>query len=133
MAATSLKRVTCPPNSASLDEARKQVLDFFKLACRSIPTIMDVYNLHDVVTPSQLRATVASQIRKNSNLTNPKVIDLLVFKGMEELSNLVSHIKQRHHVMGQYVVGRQGLVHDLDPKDEGISDFLKNFYQSNYF
>lgn len=58
---------------------------------------------------------------------------MLLFKGMEELNNIVEHAKQRHHIIGQYVVGRQGLVQDLNTKDEGMSDFLKNFYKSNYF
>ncbi|XVF24494.1 hypothetical protein REPUB_Repub13aG0132900 [Reevesia pubescens] len=62
-----------------------------------------------------------------------EVIDLLLFKGREELNNIVEHAKQRHHIIGQYVLGRQGLVQDLDAKDEGMSDFLKNFYKSNYF
>lgn len=61
------------------------------------------------------------------------MIDLLLFKGMEELGNIVEHAKQRHHIIGQYVVGRQGLVQDLNTKDDGMSDFLKNFYNSNYF
>ncbi|OMO87289.1 putative NADH dehydrogenase [Corchorus olitorius] len=61
------------------------------------------------------------------------VIDLLLFKAMEELNNITEHAKQRHHVIGQYVLGRQGLVQDLDAKDDGASDFLKNFYKSNYF
>lgn len=34
---------------------------------------MEVYNLDDVVTPSQLRATVAAKIRENANISNPKV------------------------------------------------------------
>lgn len=57
---------------------------------------------------------------------------MLLFKGMEELNNIVEHAKQRHHIIGQYVVGRQGLVQDVGTKDQGISDFLKNFYNSNY-
>uniref|UniRef100_A0A2P2J6Z7 Uncharacterized protein MANES_11G007200 n=1 Tax=Rhizophora mucronata TaxID=61149 RepID=A0A2P2J6Z7_RHIMU len=94
---------------------------------------MEIYNLHDVVSGSQLRSTIASEIRKHSGLTNAKVIDLLLFKGMEELGNIVEHAKQRHHIIGQYVVGRQGLVQDLTDKDQGMSEFLKNFYKSNYF
>ena len=62
-----------------------------------------------------------------------QVIDMLLFKGTEELKNVVDHAKQRHHIIGQYVVGRQGLVHDSGTKDQGISPFLKNFYSSNYF
>lgn len=66
-------------------------------------------------------------------LLNLQVIDLLLFKGIEELNNILEHAKQRHHMIGQYVVGREGLVQDRDPKDEGMSSFLKNFYNSNYF
>ncbi|KAH0772410.1 hypothetical protein KY290_009547 [Solanum tuberosum] len=62
-----------------------------------------------------------------------QVIDMLLFKGMEELKNCVDHSKQRHHLVGKYVVGNQGLVQDLGHKDQGSSNFLKNFYSSNYF
>ena len=58
---------------------------------------------------------------------------MLIFKGMEELTNIVDHAKQRHHIIGQYIVGREGLVKDSDKKEQGISDFLKKFYESNYF
>ena len=128
-----MRTVKVPPNSTSMEEARHRVFDFFRQACRSIPSIMEIYNLHDVVTPSQLRSTIAKEIRKNQSVSNPKVIDLLLFKGMEELSNITEHAKQRHHVLGQYVVGQKGLVQDLDSKDQGSSDFLKKFYSSNYF
>ncbi|EEF49529.1 NADH dehydrogenase [ubiquinone] 1 alpha subcomplex subunit 6 [Ricinus communis] len=127
------RSVKVAPNSRSLEEARGRVFDFFRLACRSIPKVMDIYNLQDVVTKSQLRSSIASQIRINSHVSNPKVIDMLLFKGMEELNNIVEHAKQRHHIIGQYVVGEQGLVQDLDTKDQAMSDFLKNFYKSNYF
>ncbi|CAO2162492.1 unnamed protein product, partial [Urochloa humidicola] len=131
--AFTMRAVKVPPNSASLEEARHRVFDFFKQACRSIPTVMEIYNLDDVVTPSQLRSTIAKEIRKNQNITNPKVIDMLLFKGMEELNNIVEHAKQRHHVIGQYVIGQEGLVQELGSKDQGSSDFLKKFYTSNYF
>lgn len=62
-----------------------------------------------------------------------QVIDMMLFKAMEELKDIVDHAKQRHHIIGQYVVGNQGLVQDLGTKDQGISPFLKNFYKSNYF
>ncbi|CAK9316422.1 unnamed protein product [Citrullus colocynthis] len=131
--AFTVRGLKVPPNSASLEEARNRVFDFFRSACRSLPAIMDIYNLDDVATVSQLRSTIASEIRKNSHVTDPKVIDMLLFKGMEELGNITEHAKQRHHIIGQYVVGREGLVQDLGAKDQGISNFLKNFYKSNYF
>ncbi|XP_023552714.1 NADH dehydrogenase [ubiquinone] 1 alpha subcomplex subunit 6 [Cucurbita pepo subsp. pepo] len=131
--AFTVRGLKVPPNSASLEEARNRVFDFFRSACRSLPAIMDIYNLDDVTTISQIRSTIASEIRKNSHVTDPKVIDMLLFKGMEELGNITEHAKQRHHIIGQYVVGREGLVQDVGSKDQGISNFLKNFYKSNYF
>ncbi|KAK8958029.1 NADH dehydrogenase [ubiquinone] 1 alpha subcomplex subunit 6 [Platanthera zijinensis] len=132
--ASSLRGVArVQPNSKTLEEARSRTFDFFKKACRSLPTVMDIYNLHDVVTVSQLRSSIAAQIRKNINVTNPKVIDMLVFKGIEELTNIVDHAKQRHHVIGQYVLGPEGLDKDLGMQDQGSSHFLKRFYETNYF
>jgi hypothetical protein len=74
--AFTMRAVKVPPNSASLEEARHRVFDFFKQACRSIPTIMEIYNLEDVVTPTQLRSSIAQQIRWNQEITNPKVRSL---------------------------------------------------------
>ncbi|KAG6473899.1 NADH dehydrogenase [ubiquinone] 1 alpha subcomplex subunit 6-like [Zingiber officinale] len=133
MAHAALKMVKVPPNSASMEEARKRTINFFKTACRSLPTIMEIYNLDDLVTTSQIRSTISAEIRKNAHITNHKVIDLLLLKATEELSNVVSHYKQRHHLIGQYVVGRGGLIQETAEKDKGISDFLKQFYATNYF
>ncbi|QCD85644.1 NADH dehydrogenase [ubiquinone] 1 alpha subcomplex subunit 6 [Vigna unguiculata] len=131
--ASVLRNVKVLPNSASVEEARQRVFEFFRVACRSLPSVMEIYNLYDVTSVAQLRSTIASEIRKNINLSDPKVIDMLLFKGMEELKNVVNHSKQRHHIIGQYVVGQQGQVQDSASKDPGTSPFLKNFYSSNYF
>ncbi|KAI3943731.1 hypothetical protein MKW98_004236 [Papaver atlanticum] len=45
---------------------------------------------------------------------------MLLFKGMEQLNNIVEHAKQRHHIIGQYVVGIEGLVQDIGTKDQVI-------------
>ncbi|KAE9592794.1 putative NADH:ubiquinone reductase (H(+)-translocating) [Lupinus albus] len=63
-----------------------------------------------------------------------QVIDMLIFKGMGELRNVVEHSKQRHHIIGQYVVGRRVFEQEeLGIKNQGTSTFLKNFYDTNYF
>lgn len=38
-----------------------------------MPSIIDIYNLDEVATVSELRSSVAAQIRKNSHITNTKV------------------------------------------------------------
>ncbi|CAJ2657327.1 unnamed protein product [Trifolium pratense] len=123
--AQAIRNAKVPPNSVNLEEARQRVFGFFRIACRSLPTVMEVYNLYDVATISQLRSTIASEIRRNDHITNPK--------GLEELKNVVNHSKQRHHIVGQYVIGRRGLEQqELASKEQGISNFLKDFYNSNY-
>jgi NADH dehydrogenase (ubiquinone) 1 alpha subcomplex subunit 6 len=67
------RAVKVPPNSASLEEARHRVFDFFRQACRSIPSVMEIYNLDDVVTPAQLRSSISQQIRRNKGVSDPKV------------------------------------------------------------
>ncbi|CAN6848445.1 unnamed protein product, partial [Brassica oleracea] len=54
----TLRKIGVPPNSANLTEARRRVFDFFRAASRSLPTVMDIYNLQDVVAPSQLRFAI---------------------------------------------------------------------------
>lgn len=57
---------------------------------------------------------------------------MLLIKGEEELSNVVEHAKQRHHIIGQYVVDRR--AHEMRSiRDPSTSEFLENFYTSNYF
>ncbi|PPR89139.1 hypothetical protein GOBAR_AA31543 [Gossypium barbadense] len=91
--AFTLRSVKVPPNSASLEEAKSRVFDFFRQACRSIPTIMDIYNLDDVVTKSELRSSISSQIRKNSHVTNPKIYFMSCL--FHELPSLCSPLIKR--------------------------------------
>ncbi|BBN02932.1 NADH dehydrogenase (ubiquinone) 1 alpha subcomplex subunit 6 [Marchantia polymorpha subsp. ruderalis] len=122
-------------SSASMEEARHRTLEFFREACRALPQLMDRYNLDEVITQSQLRSKIAAQFRKHAAVTNPKIVDMLVFKGKEELQYCLDHAKQRHHLISTYVVGSEGQValKKLGTVDHGESKFLKNFYQSNLF
>lgn len=122
------------PGSKSLGEAQQRATDFFREACRALPSIMDRYNLYDVITLSELRSKIALEFRKHHHNTNPKVIDMLVFKGREELQYCIDHSKQRHHLLSQYIIGREGLTGDvlkLGESYKGESEFLRNFYRGN--
>lgn len=120
-------------SSASVEEARHRALELFRETCKALPTIMEVYNLDEVISRPQLRSKIGAEFRKHAEVTNPKVIDMLVFKGKEELDNCTDHSKQRHHLISTYVVGSSGMVSlkKLGVADHGESQFLKNFYQSN--
>ncbi|RZB91293.1 NADH dehydrogenase [ubiquinone] 1 alpha subcomplex subunit 6 [Glycine soja] len=73
MANAALRNVKVLPNSANMEEARHRVFEFFRTACRLLPSVMEIYNLYDVVSVSELRSSVASQIRNNIHVTDPKV------------------------------------------------------------
>lgn len=60
--------------SKSLEEAHHRATDFFREACRALPSIMDRYNLYEVITLSELRRKVATEFRKHAHNTNPKVM-----------------------------------------------------------
>lgn len=94
---------------------------------------MERYNLHEVISPAELRSKIASEFRKHPNVSNPLVLDMLVYKGEEQLQYCLDHAKQRHHLISEYVVGREGSVNPskLGVADHGESPFLKSFYQSN--
>ncbi|KAJ4980181.1 hypothetical protein NE237_010961 [Protea cynaroides] len=109
--AVGRQTIQIPQPKAEILHSRET--EFAGEACRSIPTIMDIYYLEDVVTKSELRSSVSAEIRKNAHVKDPKVIDMLLFKAAEELGNIVQHAKQRHHIIGQYVV-------KWDPELEGI-------------
>ncbi|KAH7315620.1 hypothetical protein KP509_21G057700 [Ceratopteris richardii] len=119
--------------SRNMEEAKHKALSLFKDSCRALPAIMDIYILQDTVSLSDLRSRIASEFRKHEGVKNPQVADLLIFKGQEELNNILTQSKQRHHIITQYVVGTEGMVQPLKLGivDHDESDFLRKFYVSN--
>lgn len=91
MANAALRNVKVLPNSANMEEARHRVFEFFRTACRLLPSVMEIYNLYDVVSVSELRSSVASQIRNNIHVTDPKVFSIfyLFYFGLERFLNLM--------------------------------------------
>lgn len=79
------------------------------------------------------------RFRRQATSTNPKVVDMQIYRAREELMNYSSQSKQRHHVISRWVVGPQGQVPSAARKaiQPGIlpkgheSPFLLDFYQGN--
>lgn len=53
--------------------------------CRCLPWVVRNYHLEELTSVHQLRRNVASMFRKYSDVSSPEVVDLLVYKGREEL------------------------------------------------
>jgi len=66
--------------------------------CREIPWIMKNYQLGEITTRSRLRSQLAEHFRRVQT-DNPKVIDVLLFKGQAEAHETMAHYTQRHHLV----------------------------------
>ncbi|CAI7811590.1 unnamed protein product [Closterium sp. NIES-54] len=89
-----LRQVTTRLGSSSLEEARHRGLDLFRETCRALPSIMFRYNLDEVITRQELRSRIANEFRRHKDVENPKVIDLMVVMGKEEVVKFLNCSKQ---------------------------------------
>ncbi|EEB14460.1 NADH-Ubiquinone oxidoreductase B14 subunit [Pediculus humanus corporis] len=83
----------------SLDnvEARRRVIMLYKAWYRAAPEIAVTFRLP--ISFEQVRKKIKEEFMKNKNVTDVRVIDLLVIKGQMELKETVKIWKQTNHVM----------------------------------
>lgn len=73
--------------------------------CRFVPWIVKNYRLDELTTSSELRANVAALFKQRGAIGDPRVVDILIYKGREELESIALQHKQRHHLISDYVLG----------------------------
>uniref|UniRef100_A0A7S0D1E4 NADH dehydrogenase [ubiquinone] 1 alpha subcomplex subunit 6 n=1 Tax=Micromonas pusilla TaxID=38833 RepID=A0A7S0D1E4_MICPS len=113
-----------PVFSASLPEAKARSRQFFREVCREVPWIMRTYWLEEVTTAAQLRSRLANEFRRAST-DNPAVIDVMLFKGAQELVTVMAHHFQRHHLITKFVAPESNAIVKKTNKPQ--SKFLANF------
>ena len=80
--------------------------------CRCLPWVLKNYRLEELTSVGELRRNVSSMFRKYADVSTPEVVDLLVYKGREELE--VGAAGRRRRGLGssdgetEAWVGRQG-------------------------
>ena len=86
------------------------------------------YNLDEVTTKIALRTQLADKWRVQVG-SEPQDVDMLLFKGNEELTTVMSHHYNRHHLISKYV---QPESNKIDAKTSSytrskfVNDFLAN-------
>lgn len=95
---------------------------------RCLPYILKTYKLEELTTVSELRSNVAKLFRQYENVEKSEAIDLLVYKGREELEMILMQHKQRHHLIDRYI--KNPAVEKVE-KPQRYSAFLENFFVSN--
>nr|8B9Z_W Chain W, NADH dehydrogenase [ubiquinone] 1 alpha subcomplex subunit 6 [Drosophila melanogaster]8BA0_W Chain W, NADH dehydrogenase [ubiquinone] 1 alpha subcomplex subunit 6 [Drosophila melanogaster] len=106
-----------PILSVDREEARKRALNLYKAWYRQIPYIVMDYDIP--MTVEQCRDKLREEFVKHRNVTDIRVIDMLVIKGQMELKESVEIWKQKGHIMRYWKESQ-------DPKP---TDFLSKFIQ----
>ena len=73
-----------------------------------------------------MRRNVSDLMRKNSSVKDPAAVDILIYKGREELEMILMNHKQRHHLISQFV---HNPAKERVEKVSGMSPFLEAFYR----
>lgn len=125
--AAQVGRLATPQAEALGGPFEKKVQDFFREVSRILPWTIKNYKLDEIIALADLRRNVSLLFRQHAHVTDPKVVDILIYKGREELESVVLQHKQRHHLIGQFIVAPQKLQEQMARK-RPISEFLENFY-----
>ncbi|CAM9984628.1 unnamed protein product [Bubo scandiacus] len=105
-----------PIFSRDLGEAKRRVRELYRAWYREVPNTVHLYQLD--ITVKQGRNKVREMFLKNANVTDPRVIDMLVIKGKMDLQETINVWKQRTHIMRYF--------HETEtPRPK---DFLSKFY-----
>jgi len=84
------------PLSGSFAEARGRVLNLYRLGLRDIPEMRKNYNLNE--SPALIRDTLREQFEMHADVRDAKVLDMLVFKGRQNIDEIRAQWKGRHQV-----------------------------------
>ena len=80
-------------------EARRHMLAYAREVFRTAPEIIQKYRLGDMADKHLIRQVMAAEFRKHSGVTDPKVVDYLLFRSRTDFADVMAMYKQRHHIL----------------------------------
>ncbi|KAI6657639.1 NADH-ubiquinone oxidoreductase subunit CI-B14 [Oopsacas minuta] len=114
---THFTKVAKPIASVDLPSARKLVIRLYRMWIREIPRIQENFTLE--YNRAQCVAKLREKFLENAHVRDPRAIDLLVFKGRQELDECVLVWKQRTHILRYF----------QDTKRKPLTKFMDRFNQ----
>ncbi|CRK87758.1 CLUMA_CG001537, isoform A [Clunio marinus] len=86
-----------PILSVDREEARQRVINLYKAWHRTAPFIVEKFDIPKSVP--QVRQKLKEEFIKNKDVSDVRVIDMLVIKGQMELKEITKIWKQKGHIM----------------------------------
>eukprot|EP00002_Diphylleia_rotans_P005519 TRINITY_DN14674_c0_g1_i1.p1 TRINITY_DN14674_c0_g1~~TRINITY_DN14674_c0_g1_i1.p1 ORF type:complete len:121 (-),score=30.32 TRINITY_DN14674_c0_g1_i1:212-574(-) len=83
--------------SANYAEARHKSLQLYRACIRCVPEAKRIYGLD--LPEDYIRVRVSDLFRQQAHVQDPRLIDQLVFRGVQELKETIMHWKQKTHVV----------------------------------
>ncbi|KAJ1965443.1 ndufa6 NADH-ubiquinone oxidoreductase subunit [Dipsacomyces acuminosporus] len=105
-------------SSTSLADARLRAIHLYRQWQKSVPQIMVDYHL--CMPQSVVRAKIREEFEKNRYVSDPRAIDVLLFKGRVEFEETYNVWKQYSHVLRYF---------DANEKDPQSTKFLDKFIE----
>ncbi|KAJ3181610.1 NADH dehydrogenase 1 alpha subcomplex subunit 6 ndufa6 [Gaertneriomyces sp. JEL0708] len=121
--------------SRNAKEQRSRVIQLFRDCVRAAPDIVEMYRLHFPVW--KVRQRMREEFEKNAHVSDPQVVDILLFKGRNELVETLQQWKQDDHILrffpnNTYDQPERKIRPFEDENGRGkVSDFLADFYEGN--
>ncbi|KAJ1885560.1 ndufa6 NADH-ubiquinone oxidoreductase subunit [Coemansia sp. RSA 455] len=92
-------------SSSSLADARTRAIHLYRLWQKNVPQIMIDYHL--CLPQSVVRSKIREHFEKNRYVSDPRTIDVLLFKGRIEFEETYNVWKQYSHVLRYFDANEQ--------------------------
>eukprot|EP00949_MAST-11_sp_MAST-11-sp1_P003321 g3321.t1 len=83
--------------STNIAQAASRSVQLYRRVLRSVPTIKNVYDIE--MSTEEMRDALTARFRSNAEVSDPRIVDMLVSKGTMELEETLLQFKTKPHVM----------------------------------